>query len=218
MRIRLGLAYILAAGSIWSACIFPVQAQLDAHSDQQHLIAQEDSPRRRSTPSSRSGRIETLSGGDWRSREADIPWSEPVMVRDDFDGDYLAVFDRNYERSPVLEQGVISNWSRRYIRVFVYNNSLACGLFAVVCHTTRSESFEAKTLDIKIGERVFNLTGTDGNFPVTDELAAALANAPAGEARIRISLEQSGAVITNDIGSRTVASWRVVYGDNAAQR
>src|SRR5687768_5601156 len=32
---------------------------------------------------------------DWRSPKAEIPWSEPVIVRDQFDGEYLAVFDKS---------------------------------------------------------------------------------------------------------------------------
>jgi hypothetical protein len=164
------------------------------------------------------GDIEVLDNNDWRSRDAHIPWSKPVMVQDDFDGDYLAVFDRNFTRTLTQEQGVISNWSRNYIRVYVYNNTRQCGTFALVCRITRSETFEAKSLDIKIKDRVFKLTGSDGNFSIDDELAQALATAPAGESRMRVSLEQSGAVIVSDIGAETVDSWKIVYADAVAQR
>jgi hypothetical protein len=41
--------------------------------------------------------LPVISNTDWRSEKARIPWSTPVLVRDDFEGDYLAVLDRNYE-------------------------------------------------------------------------------------------------------------------------
>ncbi|MEO0853431.1 MAG: hypothetical protein AAFY15_08015 [Cyanobacteria bacterium J06648_11] len=75
---------------------------------------------------------------DWRAsvdpvRQAErIPWSRPVIVRDDFDGDYLAVIDRNFLGNFHLngaETGVITNWSRNYIRVIVYAANTTCGFW-----------------------------------------------------------------------------------------
>jgi hypothetical protein len=185
-------------------------------SNETQLTAQATSP----SPSHAAnlGDIEVLDNNDWRSRDAHIPWSKPVIVQDDFDGNYLAVFDRNFTRTPTQEQAVVSNWSRKYIRVYVYNNTRQCGAFALVCRITRTETFEAKSLDIRIGDKLFKLTGSDGNFPVDDELAQALAQAPVGETRVRVSLEESGAVITSDIGAKTVDAWKTVYADAIAQQ
>jgi hypothetical protein len=202
----------IAQGQTSSYTSLSVQESLD----ETYVLAQESSSD--SARTANLGDIEVLDNNDWRSRDARIPWSKPVMVQDDFDGNYLAVFDRNFTRTPVQEQGVISNWSRKYIRVYVYNNTRQCGAFALVCRTTRSETFEAKSLDIRIGDKVFNLTGIDGNFSIDDELAKALATAPPGETRVRVSLEQSGAVIVSDIGEKTVEAWKIVYGDAATQQ
>lgn len=161
----------------------------------------------------RSTQFEVISDNDWRSTNPDIPWSEPVIVRDDFTGDYLAVFDRNFVDRRFTEEGVISNWSREYIRIFVYYKQRRCGAIPVFCNTLNTEMFEANRLEVKIDEQVFAIEGEDGNFPVSEELATALANAPSGEARIRIRLEGSGALITNDIGEDTVSAWRSVYSN-----
>jgi len=191
-------------------------ASIQSLSNETQLTAQATS----SSPSRASdlGDIEVLDNNDWRSGDARLPWSKPVMVQDDFDGNYLAVFDRNFIRTPTQEQAVISNWSRNYIRVYVYNKTRQCGTFALVCRTTRTETLEARSLDIKIGDKLFNLTGSNGNFPVGDDLAQALAAAPVGETRVRVSLEESGAVITSDIGAKTVDAWKTVYADAVAQQ
>ena len=102
---------------------------------------------------------------------------------------------------------MISNWSRHYIRVFAYHKERRCGAIPVFCDNARTEVLESNRLEIKVGDRVFTLEGQNGNFPVTEELATALASAPAGETKIRIGLEGSGALLTNDIGAETVKVW-----------
>ncbi|MBD3886463.1 hypothetical protein IFO70_32805 [Phormidium tenue FACHB-886] len=166
-------------------------------------------------PRERSDGYEVISDQDWRDTDPDLPWSTPVIVRDDFNGDYLAVFDRNFVDRRRTEDGVISNWSRDYVRVFVYHKQRRCGAIPLFCDTRSTDTFEASQLQIKVGERVLTLEGENGNFPISDEVASALASAPAGGARIRISLEESGAAIVNDIGEETVAAWRVVYGEGS---
>lgn len=153
----------------------------------------------------------SINESDWRSADADVPWSEPIIIKDDFDGDYLAVLDRNFSGSVFWagqESGVVSNWSQRYIRVIAYKVTQSCGLFS--CGDNEMV-LETKTLDIKVGDKVFKLTGENGNFPVSEELATALRNAPFGEAKIRITLEESGATIDSDIGKDTVKAWKTVY-------
>lgn len=155
--------------------------------------------------------LPVVGEGDWRKAK-NIPWSVPVVIKDPFDGDYLAVLDRNYSDNILNgdKSGVISNWSRNYIRTYVYQENQTCGFFTC---SSRSTTAEAKTLEIKVGDQVFRLKGEDGNFPVNSELATALRNAPLGEAVMRITLEGSGATIVNDIGSKTVQAWKTVYQD-----
>ncbi|MBD1847162.1 hypothetical protein H6F89_27900 [Cyanobacteria bacterium FACHB-63] len=136
-------------------------------------------------------------------------------MKDDFDGDYLAVLDKNYKRSGggniASETGIVSNWAQNRIRVFAYTVRRQCGFLNVVCRDIDRTGLETRTLDIRIGDQAFNLRGENGNFLVSPELAAALYNVPPGKAKIRITLEGSGGTINNDIGEETVKAWKVVY-------
>jgi hypothetical protein len=105
------------------------------------------------------------------------------------------------------ESGIISIWSQQKIRVFYYYREHTDGKIIMTIH-------EAEALGIKVGERVFKLTGEDGNFVVTDELATALRNAPPGGVKIRITLEESGGDMDSDIGEDTVKAWKTVYQEN----
>ncbi|BAU12527.1 hypothetical protein LEP3755_30570 [Leptolyngbya sp. NIES-3755] len=155
--------------------------------------------------------VPVLNKKDWRTAE-DIPWSKIVIVKDDFDGDYVAVFDKNYQKdSTGSEAGIISNWSQNQIRVYAYGIRRQCGLFNLVCKELERKDLETGDLSIRVGEQVFKLVGKNGNYPMNPELATALRNAPSGKAKIRVTLEGSGSTITNDIGEKTVEAWKIVY-------
>lgn len=154
-----------------------------------------------------------LNTDDWR-RDSKIPWSVPVIVKDPFDGEYLTVFDHNFRYG----SGVITNWSRNCIRTVVYQNiRYYGGYFGSIPYYDgfsggiQTITAQAKTLEIKLGDQIFQLKGEDGNFPVDNKLAAALRDAPPGKAIIRITLEGSGASIVSDIGTKTVKAWKSVY-------
>jgi len=153
-----------------------------------------------------------VNAGDWRSADANVPWSTPVIVRDDFDGDYLAVFDKNYQSNffSNSEHGIVSNWSRRELRVFAYDSVSICSGF--FCNK-KIEVRETQSIAIKAGDEVFRLEGKDGNYPISEELAAALRDAPPGETKIKVKLEGFGEAITSDIGKHTVSAWKTVYQD-----
>ena len=157
-----------------------------------------------------------LGTEDWRTSE-DIPLSEPVIVNDPFDGNYLAVIDKNYSGSLAVgigtrQEGIITNWSEQYIRVYAYLIEKPCSGINLFCPPSVTVR-ETSSLDIKVGDQVFRLEGTNGNFPVSPEVAAALRNAPPGPALTRITLEGSGSTITNEIGGGTTEAWHVVYQD-----
>ena len=159
-----------------------------------------------------------LNTQDWRTSE-DVPLSVPVIINDPFDGNYLAVIDKNFSGRITLgtyQEGVITNWSENYIRVYAYAIQKPCSGVSFFCPPTVTVR-ETSSLDIKVGEQVFRLEGSNGNFPVSSELAIALSNAPPGPALTRITLEDSGELITNEIGSDTTAAWKVVYQELSAE-
>ena len=153
-----------------------------------------------------------VNAADWRTSKGDITWSVPVRVRDEFDGDYLAVFDRNFKSNAFNgeEVGVVSNWSRHYLRLYSYAVVNKCGFLA--CRKSTSER-EATNVSVKAGKKVFHLSGQNGNFKIDEELAYALKVAPAGEAKIKFQHEGSGVSVVNDIGAGTVQAWKTVYKD-----
>jgi hypothetical protein len=156
--------------------------------------------------------LPVINNADWRTGKAQVPWSTPILVRDDFDGDYLAVLDRNYTiDANSQESGIITNWSRTKLRIFSYDTVKKCGI--LVCTKTPIEGREASKVAIKAGKDVFRLTGDNGNFEITDEIAMALKNAPPGDTKIKVQFEESGVDIVNDIGKGTVEAWKAVYHD-----
>jgi hypothetical protein len=153
-----------------------------------------------------------LNTGDWRTSD-DVPFSVPVIVNDPFDGNYLAVIDKNFSGNLSFvgwQSGVLTNWSERYIRVYAYLIEKPCPGINWVCPPTTTVR-ETNSLEIKVGDAVFRLEGSNGNFPVTPELADALRDAPPGPALTRIVLEGSGEPIVNEIGAGTTEAWHVVY-------
>ncbi|WP_348252042.1 hypothetical protein [Trichocoleus desertorum] len=149
---------------------------------------------------------------DWRSPKAEIPWSEPVMVRDQFDGEYLAVFDKSHSGSAFWtgrESGVVTQWTPTKISVFPYKKTSSCGF--LTCNNVMDSSLVGKALEIKLGSQVFKLDGEDSTFTVTPELAKALRSAPDEEVVIRVTLAGNGSTVKNKIGKGTVQSWKTVY-------
>lgn len=57
---------------------------------------------------------------------------------------------------------------------------------------------------------MFRLEGQNSTFAVSDELAAALKNSPAGNVSIRLVAE-SGEAVDSEIGSGTVKAWKAIY-------
>ena len=66
-------------------------------------------------------------------------------------------------------------------------------------------------LFVKLDGEVFQVTGQNSTFAVSDELAQALQNAP-DEENISIRLvTDSGETIDSEIGQGTVEAWKTVY-------
>jgi hypothetical protein len=157
--------------------------------------------------------IPVIAGGDWRSESAKIPWSVPVLIRDDFDGDYLAVLDRNYQMNALsnYETGIISNWSGKFLRIYSYDTVKVCSF--LTCTKKSVAARETNKVAIKAGSQIFRLEGKNGNFQLSSEIAAALKNAPPGDTKIKVQFEGSGVEVISDIGKGTVEAWKTVYQD-----
>jgi hypothetical protein len=146
---------------------------------------------------------------DWRSQSfTQIPLSVPVMVRDEFNGDYLAVFDRNYQGDyfwTEREAGVMTMWSRQTIKAYFYQKNKS------PANEEQMTILETENLDLKLGDRVFKLTGKNGIFSVTEDLVTALSNVPSKSAKMRIIIRDNGQNYDSDIGEKTIDAWKVVY-------
>lgn len=157
--------------------------------------------------------IPVLNTTDWRTGNGEIPWSTPVLVRDEFDGDYLAVFDRNFQggKNYGKETGVVTNWSRHYLRLYSYDAVSQCSFF--VCREVGRTERETTDVSVKVGDNVFRLEGKNGNYKIDEDLAHALKTAPSGQAKIKFMFEGSGFSVVSDIGAKTVDAWKTVYQD-----
>lgn len=150
-----------------------------------------------------------------------VPWSQPVKVVDPFEGDYLAVFDRNYFYRRFLNQStkteVVSLWSRKFIRFLLADRDRNCfsgyGFYpsslSSSCDTSNNTR-EVIELSIKVGEQVFQLEGQNSIFAVSDDLALALENSPVDNVDIRL-VTRSGETVDTEIGKGTVKAWKAIY-------
>lgn len=150
-----------------------------------------------------------------------VPWSQLVKVVDPFEGDYLAVFDRNYFYRRFLNQSrkteVVSLWSRKFIRLLLADQNRNCfpgydfypTTFASSCNASNNTR-EVIELSIKVGEQVFQLQGQNSIFAVSEQLATALQNSPEGNINIRL-MTRSGETVDSEIGKGTVKAWKAIY-------
>ena len=153
-------------------------------------------------------KIPTINNSDWRNpSKFTPPWSTPVLVNDEFEGSYLSVYDHNFQKvggffglGATDENGMTSEWSPKRIRVYSY-----------VLNSGGTTFKETNKLVIKVGGKMYQVTGDKGNFVVTPELAYALKTAPLEVAKIRVEYADSGIAVTSDIGTGTVTAWRTVY-------
>ncbi|MGB8699669.1 MAG: hypothetical protein WCD18_09660, partial [Thermosynechococcaceae cyanobacterium] len=129
-------------------------------------------------------------GTNW-VRSKDELWSIPVLVKDSA-GDYTAVLDRKRQEgiggvefsSPAAKIGMVSNWSRRTLRVSATGLRQTC--FYFIC-SKQLPLISVEDIEVKVGDRVFHPQPGDGKlqsssadnneisrFQISDSLAAAL--------------------------------------------
>lgn len=167
----------------------------------------------------------TVDTQKWRKGKFKFPWSEVVVVEDEFEGNYIAVLDRKKLNNKIIRtsRGVVSEWSNKNIKVnfYTYTQDGITNLFT----GKNVNVIPAQSISLKIGEQIFELTGSNGTFPITEEIISAAKNASVGEAKLKV-------IPTNDGGDglmgaayglketvfemkdETVDAWKVVYGDN----
>lgn len=137
---------------------------------------------------------------DFRNPKNDVPWSETKIFNDPVTGAYVGVIDRNY----------IPNASR--IHTAWHRDVIIAEGVEIQNNFYRRYQFDV--LMIPAGDKYIVLRGCNGRFPVNQRVASALSSMPEGK-NIYIKLytpEFSGSIL-NEIGSKTVKSWKKVYAN-----
>jgi hypothetical protein len=98
-----------------------------------------------------------VNGATWRTRQ-NVPWSRLALVRDEFDGEYQAIFAR--------DGAFASSWSRHFVDVVVSKRFL----------TVQSVS-SVPALQITAEGQTINLSGEYNRFPIDEQAARFLFNA-----------------------------------------
>ena len=211
---RSKLLAITGAAAIASSLVFVAALPAQANcGDRASAFCQEDE----SEEEVNDGEIVRLEINDWRDAVFDLPYSRPLLIDHPFDGEYLAVADNNFSGNldwVNWDESVISIWSEKGVRVVARRRERNCAFFSCRLNVTW---YETNKLDVKVGDTVFSLEGSNGNFVLTDEQKQFLATAPAGQAIIRVYFEGMGNEVINDIGENTVDAWRTVYGQSVLE-
>ncbi|PSB22053.1 hypothetical protein C7B65_01160 [Phormidesmis priestleyi ULC007] len=132
---------------------------------------------------------------------------------------------------------VVSLWSQNSVRLLLAYRGRECasvrGSYGLRLHTnffrsdrdpfrffdddfadsvciTSSDTQKIVDLSLKLGDRVFRLKEKGNAFLVTEELAAALKNAPEKNVRIRL-IADNGETLDSEIGVGTVKAWKSIY-------
>ena len=155
------------------------------------------------------------------NREINVPWSEPVLVKDPFEREFTGIFNRyNFSQYFVSNHDnidVVSLWSEDSIPMVLsvrnrrnclgssrYNSYVAGG-----CDVANGIQTIAK-LYIKLGDEMFELEGENGIFAVNQKLATALKKSPSENVKIRL-ITTGGATVDSQIGEVTVKNWKMIY-------
>jgi hypothetical protein len=137
-----------------------------------------------------------INGSTWRTQR-NVAWAQPVVVRDEFDGEYKAAFSK--------KDGIVSQWSRNFVDVFISSR------FATVL-TFRGVS----SLHVSYGGRTLNIKGKNNRFPINQMAAQFLQEA--GEKSMDVLPSVSYYVgkdkRTFEVDIGTVKSWASLYRES----
>jgi hypothetical protein len=141
----------------------------------------------------RNSGLPLVNGATWRTRQ-NIPWSRMALVRDEFDGEYQAVFSR--------DGAFASSWSRNFVDVVVSKRFL-----------TVQTIHSVPALQITAGGQTINLSGEHNRFPIDSQAARFLFNAgnnPSAKPTVSYFLSKNGKA-TYSIDSTTAKLWATLY-------
>lgn len=109
-------------------------------------------------------------------------------------GDFFYPFSRRYHRS-----------QRRYYQSRFFDDGFSDSVCVAANGTQKIAEFS-----VKVGDRVFQVKGSNNQFPVSAALATALKNAAEETTKVRL-VADNGEVIDSEIGKATVRAWKSVY-------
>ena len=156
--------------------------------------------------------LDIVNTQDLRDGDFDLPWSEVVIIEDDFDGDYLAVLDKEKSEGGMgYKKGAFSEWSKNQVKAYYY--SQVKGMFGSVSSTA---VVPAKTMTVKIGASKFDLKGTDGVFTITPEVVKAMKDNPDSIPKLKITPQENNSMfgfseMVYEVGEDTLDAWDYIY-------
>jgi hypothetical protein len=137
-----------------------------------------------------------INGSTWRTGR-NVAWAQPVVVRDEFDGEYKAVLSK--------KEGIVSQWSRNFVDVFISSRFVTVLSFRGV-----------SSLHVSYGGRTLNIKGKNNRFPINQMAAQFLQEA--GEKSLDVLPTVSYYVgkdkRTFEVDIGTVKSWASLYRDS----
>jgi hypothetical protein len=150
-----------------------------------------------------------------------VPWSQPVRIKDTFEGESIGIFDRHYFYNRILDTNarieVVSLWSPDSIRFLLAYSDRDCDFDTNfysygIGRDCLASNAALKVTDVylKIGDRVFRLEGKNSRFKVNNKLANALKQSPSENVNVRLIVE-NGESVDSEIGKKTVEAWKNIY-------
>ncbi|MEN9215232.1 MAG: hypothetical protein Q6J44_07750 [Gloeomargarita sp. DG02_4_bins_56] len=150
-----------------------------------------------------------------------VPWSQPVRVKDPFEGENLGVFDRHeFSRGDIPRVTVLSLWQPQRVRFLVGLGSQCTRAYVGYIFYFPIGGLSCSQIDtsrkiteavLKIGDTNWTLTqGQNNTFPISRDLAAGLAQAPEAKVLLRL-ITEAGELIDTEIGVNTVRSWKQIF-------
>ncbi|MFM9073900.1 MAG: hypothetical protein ACKOOC_10990, partial [Cyanobium sp.] len=152
-----------------------------------------------------------------------LPWSKPVLDVPEQGDEGWAVFDRHgvdmgFGRLGAGKKadmmGMVSRWGRREVVIYGQRNVMRCVriLLTPICEN-KQPLFRVDALEVRVGNRVERLEGSDSRFRISAPLAEALARSatPPPPMWVRLSLGGGAETVSLPIGEATVRALQTIH-------